>query len=128
MSTCNYFYEWAVEETTTTETDEHEVGEVLDVNHFESYHEAAEFAKHMGEFDTAFEFNIVLIRDGDDGSRAWAYVEDGYLPEQFRDAFGHEVGRVPVGFSREMVLSDLSQPDEGYDPESALGRRWRTEE
>lgn len=96
-------YEWAVEMTTTVETAEHEVGEVLDVHHFDAYAGAVDLAAGAAEDGT--EWRIVLVRDDDTG-RSWAYMEGGVLPEHFDDAYGREVARVPQRFHKEVSRNE----------------------
>lgn len=44
---------------------------------------------------------LVLVRDSDKDGRAWAYVEDGKMPEQFLDAYQRPVCPVPKRFIEE---------------------------
>ena len=92
-------YEWAVEWVTTAETDEFEVGEVLDSNHFDSYALAASAARKQTEIGTAF--RVVLIREDRKG-RAWAYVQGDALPSHFLDEDGDAVAKVPRQFATEV--------------------------
>lgn len=94
-------YEWATELTTTTDTDAHEADEVLDVSHWDTYEQARAFAANPVD-DPGTEWRVVLVRD-DDGGRAWAYMEAGALPDNFRDAYGNCTARVPQRFHKEVA-------------------------
>ena len=52
--------------------------------------------------DKDCEFVAVLVRTDDD-NRAWAYVEDGKLPEFFLDAYNSEYRKVPKKFHDEVA-------------------------
>ena len=93
-------YEWDVETLAATDTVDHEKDEVIDHNHQASYSDALREAAMPAP--EGFRFGIVLVRDDDDG-RAWAYVENGALPQHFADANGAEIHRVPVRFVREVT-------------------------
>lgn len=94
-------YEWDVETQAALETEANEAGEVLDHNHCKSYSEAMRAAsKQPGQ--PGEQFVIVLVRDDDD-RRAWAYVEDGKLPEWFHDADGNDYAKVPQRFVQEVA-------------------------
>lgn len=98
-------YEWDVETVTDAETEEHEEGEVLDHHHFDTYAEAAQFA--AGEPDEGTRYVIVLVRDNDGTGaltrRAWAYMEDGKLPDYFVCANGDDVAKVPQKYHNEVA-------------------------
>lgn len=89
-------YEWDVETVTTTETGDHEAGEVMDHNHFDTYAEAVAFMK--SDPGDGLEYKCALVRDDHNG-RTWAYVENGRLPEWFEDARGVCVCKVPQRFA-----------------------------
>lgn len=91
------YYEWDVEEV-----DEHE--DVQHHNHTSSYAEAKAIAATPDE--AGMTSRIVLVRDDDStrtGCRAWAYMEDGELPEWFEDASGVEIAKVPKRFHAEVA-------------------------
>ena len=87
------YYEWDVEEV-----DQH--GDIQDHNHSETYAEAKKFYA-MPPGNPGMTSRIVLVRD-DDKCRAWAYMENGTLPEHFEDANGVEVAKVPKRFHDEV--------------------------
>lgn len=93
-------YEWAVETTTNVDTGEYEKGEILDVNHFDTFAEAKEHAD--GPCWAGCEEVLVLVRDTD-SDRAWAYMVDGKLPTHFTDAYGRAVAKVPERYHREVA-------------------------
>jgi hypothetical protein len=82
-------YEWVIE--TLEGPDDDEV-EIVDVDHADTYAEAADRAARC-----AFA-RIALVRDAEAAGgfdRAWAYVEQGRLPEWLEDAFGRRAAKVP---------------------------------
>ena len=93
-------YEWDVETVTDSESAEHEENEVLDHWFVSSYAEAVALA--AGESEPGMRFDVVLVRHADECT-AWAYVEDGKLPEYFEDAYGAEIAKVPTRFHSEVV-------------------------
>lgn len=93
-------YEWDVEIVADGGTAEHEDGEVLEHDHCGSYAEAKRKASETPP--EGCRFVIVLVRD-DDKCRAWAYLEDGKLPETFTDGLGHEYRQVPQRFINEVA-------------------------
>lgn len=46
---------------------------------------------------------LVLVRDSDRDGRAWAYVTDGKLPDQFLDAYDRPVVNVPKRYREEFA-------------------------
>lgn len=86
------YYEWDVEEVDVNEDIQHH-------NHTASYVEAKRIAETPDEIGMTS--RIVLVRDDDKG-RAWAYMEDGKLPEHFEDAHGVEIAKVPKRFNAEV--------------------------
>lgn len=93
------YYEWDVEEV-----DEHD--DVQDHYHTDSYASAKAIHAAVPGEGTNMTSRIVLIRDDDNtrtGQRAWAYLEDGKLPEYFEDAHGVEVAKVPKRFHEEVA-------------------------
>lgn len=93
-------YEWDVEIVADGDTVEHEDGEVLEHDHCGSYAEAKRKAAETPP--EGCRYVIVLVRD-DDKCRAWAYLEDGKLPETFTDGLGHEYRQVPKRFVDEVA-------------------------
>lgn len=91
------FYEWDCEHVTA---DEYE--DIQEHQHTETYAEAVRFAAEPQEGCFT---RVVLVRDDDD-RRAWAYVEDGKLPEFFEDANGVEYRRVPKRFHAEVAKQE----------------------
>jgi hypothetical protein len=81
-------YEWVIEELDGPDSDD---VEIVDVTHADTYVGALKFA---GQHEHA---RIALVRDTD-RERAWAYIEDGRLPEYCEDAFSRRVARVPLRF------------------------------
>lgn len=91
------YYEWDVEEV-----DEHD--DIQDHYHSETY-AAAKAIHELPNIEDGHISRIVLIRDDDNtrtGCRAWAYLEDGKLPEYFEDAHGVEIAKVPKRFHDEV--------------------------
>ena len=93
-------YEWDVETQAVGDSGTAENGDVLDHDFCSSYAEAvrnlANDPPQSGEYKV-----IVLIRD-DDICKAWAYMEDGKLPDFFADAYGNEDAKVPQRFHAEV--------------------------
>lgn len=79
-------YEWDYE---TVNKD----GDIIDHNHADKLTEFSEVCKT----DT-----LVLVRDSDN-ERAWAYVENGKLPEFFSDAYQRPTTKVPKRFHKELA-------------------------
>jgi hypothetical protein len=100
-------YEWDCELQTTVDSEEHEVGEVLDHRFKASYQSAKDFIDTTVP-DEGCKFVAVLVRTDDD-KRAWAYVEDGKLPEYFLDAYDSEYRRVPKAFHAEVAKAERGQ-------------------
>lgn len=98
-------YEWDVE-TQVTYDDRNDIDsmDVLDHQHVNSYKEAKLVAAGTPEphEEGTVTHHIVLVRDDDEG-RAWAYLEDGVLPEFFMDADGKNTTRVPKRFHEEVA-------------------------
>jgi hypothetical protein len=94
-------YEWDVEEVTAVESDEHEEGEVLEHFHQTCYADALAFSRTQPAEGCKYE--LVLVRDDDNG-RSWAYCnEDGTLPSHFEDAYNNETAKVPKRFVVEVA-------------------------
>lgn len=93
-------YEWDVEVVSASDTEDLEVGEVIDHRHQDSYAAAAALAST--EPEPGQRYMVVLVRDDDDG-RSWAYVKEGLLPSHFTDALGHKVAPVPSRFVKEVA-------------------------
>lgn len=92
------FYEWDVEIVSDGDTDALEDGEILEHRFCDSYKEALTLQREPAESGTRR--LVVLVCDSDEG-RAWAYVEGGKLPDQFADANGFDVRKVPQRFHKE---------------------------
>jgi hypothetical protein len=92
-------YEWDVETVSDGDTEALEDGEVVDHDHSATYKEA--LASSNGRPPSGFRFEIVLVRDDDEG-RSWACLDDGQLPTHFVDAYGAQVAKVPKRFFREV--------------------------
>lgn len=94
-------YEWDVETQAVGDSETNEHGDVLDHDFCGSYAEAlrtlANDPAKPGERKV-----IVLVRD-DDVCKAWAYMEDGSLPDYFSDAYDNEDARVPKRFHDEVA-------------------------
>lgn len=89
-------YEWVIETLDGPDTDDDV--EILDVNHADTY---ADAVRRAGQEEHA---RVGLVRDRDtfDGiERAWAYVEDGRLPEWLEEAGGRQVVKVPVAYRKQ---------------------------
>lgn len=93
-------YEWDVELCTAEESDEYEENEVLDHTFCSSYAEAVQAASQVPEEGCK---NVLVLVRTDDNSRAWAYLEDGKLPEYFSDAYGNDVAKVPQKYHKEVA-------------------------
>lgn len=90
----NVDYEWDCE----TVADD---GDVIDHMHAFSYAEVKAWSA-ANPCEPVTSHALVLVRD-DDSGRAWAYLEDGRLPEFFSDAGGADVSKVPQRFHREVL-------------------------
>lgn len=98
-------YEWDCE-LQAVETPDQEC-EVID-HRFYSFYSSYKRIKEYIEAttpDEGFKFVAVLVRTDDD-HRAWAYVEDGKLPEFFLDAYNSEYRRVPKMFHVEVAKAE----------------------
>jgi len=102
------FYEWDCELQTTVHTEEHEAGEVLDHRFQASYQRVKDYIESTIP-DEGCVFVAVLVRTDDD-NRAWAYVEDGKLPEYFLDAYSSEYRKVPKQFHIEVAKAEGVKP------------------
>lgn len=101
MTVC---YEWDVEEVTAAESESFEAGECIDHYHQTSYEDCLAFmrspVKSFADLDV--EYCICIVRDDDEG-RAWAYLENGKLPDNFEDAYQVPVAKVPKRFHEEVA-------------------------
>ena len=80
-------YEWDIETV-----DEH--GDIIDHHHADKLKEyPKDYTKSGGD--------LVLVRD-DNYGRSWAYVQRGFLPEYFTNAFGGNTAKVPMRFHKEL--------------------------
>lgn len=93
-------YEWDVEEVSALATDDYEKGEVIEHWHQSSFLDALKFSRTTPPEGS--EYVIVLVRDDDNG-RAWAYLEDGKLPDYALDAADNKCGKIPVRFHKEVA-------------------------
>ena len=102
-------YEWDVETQTDGESEGFEDGEVLDHDFRDNYAQCLEIAS--GTPEPGQKFVIVLVRDSLRGfcGRAWAYVENGKLPEYFTDADGADDAKVPQKFHSEVARAALAK-------------------
>ncbi len=53
------------------------------------------------------DMRLVLVRDGDNCDRGWAYVVNGELPENFLDANDDIIAPVPARFRQELNVARL---------------------
>jgi len=95
------WYEWDCELQTVVDSEEHEAGEVLDHRFQASYQRVKDYIETTVP-DEGCKFVAVLVLT-DDNNRAWAYVEDGKLPEFFLDAYNSEYRKVPKMFHAEVA-------------------------
>ena len=87
-------YEWDCETI-----DEH--GDIVEHMHGATYAEVKAWSL-ANTCKPGFTHSLVLVRDDDEG-RAWAYIEDGRLPEFCQDAASCKIARVPQRFHREVL-------------------------
>lgn len=99
-------YEWDVEEQAARDTAQVEAGEVLEHWHCATYADAVQLATREPAPDVVYK--IVLVRDAD-ACRAWAYMENGKLPEYFEDAYGQPRAKVPKRFHAELISKKISK-------------------
>jgi hypothetical protein len=93
-------YEWTCEIVATVETEDHDVGSVVDACNFNNPGELRSWIQNEQPED-GFEFHPVLVRLKD-GVRSWAYVkEDGNLPNMFYDSNAQDVAKVPLYLIRQ---------------------------
>jgi hypothetical protein len=93
-------YEWDREMVADGDSEDYEDEECVDHRHGISYMDVVLSARE--EPPAGFKWRIVLVRDDDD-RRAWAYLEDGKLPEHFTDAEGDDYKPVPKRFHKEVA-------------------------
>ena len=79
------YYEWDIETYDGEDIDDHDHAERL---------------RDLQELEP--DQRLVLVRTTSE-DRTWAYVENGRLPERFRDAYETPQTRVPVRFHRELA-------------------------
>lgn len=92
-------YEWVLE--TREMIDDTDEFDIVEVEHRDTYSEILALASKF--YEPGCFFAIGLVRDNDNnGSRSWAYIEDGELPEMFTDAEGVEVAKVPAKYHKEV--------------------------
>lgn len=86
-------YEWDIE------TVDRESDDIIDHDHADTLNDFSpvRFQCESHEFT-----RLVLVRDGGEPFRQWAYIEDGKLPDRFRDANEVERAKVPDKFHREL--------------------------
>jgi hypothetical protein len=90
-------YEWDIESA-----DAH--GDIQDHHHADSLSDLAVPMSPWIAPEGGGSNALVLVRDGRDGSRHWAYVcDDGTLPDCFADAMGNPGPTVPVRFRTELA-------------------------
>jgi hypothetical protein len=104
-NTMTVYYEWDVEEVAdadqTVEGQDFAKDDIMEHWHQKSYADCLTFIQQNPPADNV-RYDIVLIRDDDD-RRAWAYMEDGNLPEWFCDANGEEYKKVPQEYIKEVA-------------------------
>lgn len=92
-------YEWVLETREMIDgTDEFDI---VDVDHRDTYAEIFDLANESEEPECFLVIGLVRNNDNN-GSRSWAYIEDGELPEMFTDAEGVEVAKVPAKYRNEV--------------------------
>jgi hypothetical protein len=94
-------YEWVVE--VIEEDGDH--ANVLDVHHASTYEEAEATRLSL---DVGHRIDVGLCQQkydegGDLTAEAWAYLDEGKLPENFEDAWGVKRAKVPLRFHREIA-------------------------
>lgn len=99
-------YEWDVEKVQDGDTPEREDQEVIEHYQQSSYADCLQFIKEPSPAGS--KYRVVLVRDDQDDprdivDRAWAYVENGTLPEYFEDAYLRETTKVPKRFHAEVA-------------------------
>lgn len=94
-------YEWDCETVADGASADFEDGECIDHAHDSTYRAVKAYAERH-QCEPGFRYQLVLVRDDDD-RRAWAYVENGKLPEFFTDADGEDYSRVPKRFHAEVA-------------------------
>ena len=87
-------YEWDCETVDT-------YGDIIEHTHGATHAEVKAWSA-ANPCEPGFRRDLVLVRDDDEG-RAWAYLEDGKLPEFFQDAGLCNVSKVPQRFHREVL-------------------------
>lgn len=82
--------------------------ECVDVSNWDSFNDAIAFVARCGDCDDGVSsHSIELVRD-DDSGRSWApYERDLGLSEQFCDAYGNFVARVPKRLLQEVNAAAL---------------------
>lgn len=94
----NVAYEWNVE---LIEVFPGGDAEVVDHSQKESFASCLEHLEQAKQGDFPDSWRIALVRDSEHG-KAFAYPENGKLPEFFEDVFGVEVFRIPQRFHDEV--------------------------
>lgn len=95
------YYEWDIEVVQDVETLDKESGEILEHMHQESYRQVLDFI-HRNPPEEGTRYDVVLVRDDDEG-RSWSYMGlDGKLDEFFYDAYLKKTSKVPKRFHVEV--------------------------
>jgi hypothetical protein len=93
-------YEWDCETVGSIDTDEFAEGDVIEHAHAPTLRETLKWAREE-PLEPGTRYEIVLVRDDNEG-RSWAYLEEnGALPEYFLDAYDRRVAKVPKRFHAE---------------------------
>ena len=98
-------YEWDCEEVADGDSVSYEDGEVIDHFRASTYVDVLKASKAVPPEGS--KYRIVLVRDRLDKHdsvvcRSWAYLENGKLPEYFKDAFDRPIAYVPVKYHKEI--------------------------
>lgn len=96
------YYEWDVEIVQSIDTEDKEAGEILEHCHQEKYQHILDFIRqNPPEYGTRYD--VVLVRDDDEG-RSWSYMgTDGKLDDFFYDAYLKKISKVPKRFHEEIT-------------------------
>lgn len=87
------YYEWVIEWI------EFDSGDIIDLDHRDTYAEAVRVALEEPPEGT---YSLIgLVRNASNG-RTWAYMDEGFLPHYFRDAYGEYRMSVPKRFLKEV--------------------------
>ena len=116
-------WEWDVEAIAITETEDNDVGDIIEHNFQESYLDCLKYIEQWPP-EAGQSYSVVLVRSdyswyGD--NREWAYCNpDGALPEYASDASGINCHKVPKRYAAE-VTKVLAKRPFPVLPQSTLG-------